>query len=98
MVEPAATATATTSQAALTADEAQSPTIRSGKKKANSWTRAAHRTRGATKRAQAAGDQEEPARDDSVVAHVYECDPKNYREALRSTKREGWEQAMREEL
>ena len=48
-------------------------------------------TRGATKRAQAAGDQEEPASDDSVVAHVYECDPENYGKALFSTKREGWE-------
>ena len=94
--EPAATAT--TSKELPAADDAASPTIRIGKKKLKSWTRAAHRTRGATKRAQAAGDQEEPAGDDSVVAHVYECDPKNYGEALRSTKREGWEKAMREEL
>uniref|UniRef100_A0AAV1UY47 Retroviral polymerase SH3-like domain-containing protein n=1 Tax=Peronospora matthiolae TaxID=2874970 RepID=A0AAV1UY47_9STRA len=96
IMEPAATAI--TSKESPASYDAASLTIRIGKEKSKSWTRAAHRTRGATKRAQATGDQEEPAGDDSVVAQVYECDPKNYDEALRSTKREGWEESMREEL
>ena len=56
-VEPAATAT--TSKESPAADDAASPTIRSGKKKSKSWTCASHRARGATERAQAAGDQED---------------------------------------
>ena len=69
-----------------------------GKKKSKSWTRDAHRTRGASKRAQSIGVQEEQEREESVVAHIYERDPKNYGEAMRSSKREGWEIAMREEI
>ena len=87
-VEPAATAT--TSKESQAADDAASRTIRSGKKKSKSWTRESHRTCGATKRAHSAGYQEKPTSDDSVVSYLYECDPKNYGEALCSTKREGW--------
>lgn len=42
--------------------------------------------------------QEEPASNTSVVNHVYERDPKNYGEAIRSPKREDWKKAMCEEL
>uniref|UniRef100_A0AAV1TAP7 Integrase catalytic domain-containing protein n=1 Tax=Peronospora matthiolae TaxID=2874970 RepID=A0AAV1TAP7_9STRA len=50
IVEPAAAAT---SKESPVADDAASPTTRTGKKKSKSWTLAAHRKRGATKRAQA---------------------------------------------
>ena len=33
-----------------------------------------------------------------MLAHAYERHPRSYGEALRITKRAGWEQAMREEL
>ena len=49
----------------------------------------AYRTRGASKRAQSIGAQEGHEREDNVVAHVYKRDPKNYGEAIRSSKREG---------
>uniref|UniRef100_A0AAV1U8U5 Uncharacterized protein n=1 Tax=Peronospora matthiolae TaxID=2874970 RepID=A0AAV1U8U5_9STRA len=69
-----------------------------GKKKLKSWTRDAHSTRGASKRAQSVGAQEEQEREESVVAHIFERDPKNYGKAMRSSKREGWDIAMREEI
>ena len=42
--------------------------------------------------------QEQPARDKSVVAHLYQRDPNNYGEAIRSSERKGLGKAMREEL
>lgn len=73
-------------------------TVRSGRSKKKSWTRSSHGTRGASKRAQEVAAQEEPASNTSVVNHVYESDPKNYSEAMRSPKREDWKKAMCEEL
>ena len=73
-------------------------TTRSRKKNSNSWTRASHRTRSTTKHAQEFVVGAKPADGESVVTHVYERDPKNYGETIRSSKREGWEKAMREEL
>ena len=32
------------------------------------------------------------------MAHVYERDPKNYGEEIRSSKHEGWKTAMREDI
>ena len=55
-------------------------------------------TRSAAKRSQAIRIYEEPAREESLVAHVYERDLKNYGEAIRSSKREGWEKALRQDL
>uniref|UniRef100_A0AAV1V1E2 Reverse transcriptase Ty1/copia-type domain-containing protein n=1 Tax=Peronospora matthiolae TaxID=2874970 RepID=A0AAV1V1E2_9STRA len=73
-------------------------TVRSGRSKKNSWTRSSHGTRGASKRAQEFAGQEEPASNTSIVNHVYERDPKNYGEAMRSSKSEDWKKAMCEEL
>ena len=89
---------ATTNPAGSIPVAAAARAICSGKKKTKSWTRETHRKRGATKRAQVTGDQEKPTRNNRVVAHVYERDSKSYGEALHSTKRAGWEQAMREEI
>ena len=82
-------------------DEATARRARAGKKKSKSWTRAAYRTRVATMRTQGSDGQEEPeegVHQEPVVAHVYESDPKNYGEAMRSAERKGWVKAMQEEL
>ena len=84
-------------------EEASARRVRVGKKKSKSWTRAAHMTRGAAKRTQASGGQEELAQDkdaqvESLVTHVYERDPKTYGEAIHSAERKGWDNAMQEEL
>ncbi|CAI5734969.1 unnamed protein product [Hyaloperonospora brassicae] len=68
------------------------------KKKKKQWTRTAHGTRSASKRAQVFSDQEEPASVIDITIHVYERDPTNYSEAMRSTKRPDWEKAMRKEI
>uniref|UniRef100_A0AAV1TEW2 Integrase catalytic domain-containing protein n=1 Tax=Peronospora matthiolae TaxID=2874970 RepID=A0AAV1TEW2_9STRA len=73
-------------------------TVRSGRLKKKSWTRSSHGTRGASKRAQKFAGQEEPASNTSIVNHVYERYPKNYGEAMRSSKSEDWKKAMCEEL
>ena len=62
---------------------------RKGKKKSKSLKRDTHRTRRASKRKHSIGVKEEQEREENVVAHVYERDPKNYGEAIRSSKREG---------
>ncbi|CAI5716718.1 unnamed protein product [Peronospora effusa] len=72
--------------------------LSSGRRKTKSWTRSSHYTSGAAKRAQKAAAQEKPVSNTSTVNHVYERDPKNYGEALRSLKRNDWEKAMREVL
>ena len=79
-------------------DTVPSLMARSRKNKSKLWTRASHRTRSTTKHAQEFVVQAKPADGESVVTHVYERDPKNYGETIRSSKREGWEKAMREEL
>uniref|UniRef100_A0AAV1T842 Polyprotein n=1 Tax=Peronospora matthiolae TaxID=2874970 RepID=A0AAV1T842_9STRA len=75
---------------------AQAPKDATKKKK--QWTRTAHGTRSASKRAQVSAAQEEPASAIDIAAHLYERDPTNYSEAMRSTKRPDWEKAMREEI
>ena len=55
-------------------------------------------TRSAAKRSQAIRIYEGPASEESVVAHVYERDLKKYGEAIRSSKREVWEKALRQDL
>ena len=74
--------------------EGNKKTRKSGKR----WTRAAHGTRGASKRAESADRQEETAASGEVVNAVVEHDPLNYGQAMRSGKREGWEKAMQEEI
>ena len=43
-------------------------------------------------------DQEESAQGPSMVNHVFERDPKNYTDAMRSSKRESWRKEIGEEL
>uniref|UniRef100_A0AAV1UQN3 Integrase catalytic domain-containing protein n=1 Tax=Peronospora matthiolae TaxID=2874970 RepID=A0AAV1UQN3_9STRA len=75
---------------------AQAPKDATKRKK--QWTRTAHGTRSASKRAQVSAAQEEPASAIDIAAHLYERDPTNYSEAMQSTKRPDWEKAMREEI
>uniref|UniRef100_A0AAV1VBX8 Integrase catalytic domain-containing protein n=1 Tax=Peronospora matthiolae TaxID=2874970 RepID=A0AAV1VBX8_9STRA len=75
---------------------AQAPKDATKKKK--QWTHTAHGTRSASKRAQVSAAQEEPASAIDIAAHLYERDPTNNSEAMRSTKRPDWEKAMREEI
>lgn len=51
-----------------------------------------------SKRAAATGDKKESAQGPSVMNHVAERDPKNYTDAMRSSKREDWKKAMLEEI
>ncbi|CAI5732629.1 unnamed protein product [Peronospora farinosa] len=92
-------AASTTSRATASATMQTATTaLSSGRRKTKSWTRSSHGTRGAAKRAQKAAAQEGPVGNTSTVNHVYERDPKNYGEAMRSSKKIDWEKAMREEL
>lgn len=50
------------------------------------------------KRTKAVTAPEQPARGASVVKHLYEPDSNNYSEAMQSTKREGWSDAMFDKL
>lgn len=49
-------------------------------------------------RAEAAARQEERAASDEVVSAAFERDPRNYGEAMRSSKRAEWQTAMQEEI
>ncbi|CAI5736693.1 unnamed protein product [Peronospora farinosa] len=80
-------AESTTSRATASATMQTATTaLSSGRQKTKSCTRSSHGTRGAAKRAQKTAAQEEPVRNTSTVYHVYERDPKNYGEAMRSSK------------
>ena len=73
-----------------TDDRAIAQTLKAAAKK-KQWTRTAHGTRSASKRAQVSAAQEEPASVIDIATHVYERDPTNYSESMRSTKRPDWE-------
>ena len=62
------------------------------------WSRQAHGTRSASKRKQAAARQEERSASDEVVNAAFDRDPRNYGEAMRSSKSAEWQTAMQEEI
>ena len=68
------------------------------KKSTKKWTRSAYGTRGASKRAQAVALQEESKSSGGVVNAIFDKDPTNYSEAMRSANRDGWVKAMEEEV
>ena len=63
------------------------------KKSRRTWTRSAHGTRGASKRAEAAARQEETVASGEVVSAAFERDPTSYGEAMRGGRRDGWVKA-----
>uniref|UniRef100_A0AAV1V2L8 Uncharacterized protein n=1 Tax=Peronospora matthiolae TaxID=2874970 RepID=A0AAV1V2L8_9STRA len=88
----------TDAPAAAVAKDGRAEGNRETRKSRKRWTRKAHGTRGALKRAEAAARQEETAASGEVVNAAFEHDPLNYGQAMRSGKREGWKKAMQEEI
>uniref|UniRef100_A0AAV1TTK9 Reverse transcriptase Ty1/copia-type domain-containing protein n=1 Tax=Peronospora matthiolae TaxID=2874970 RepID=A0AAV1TTK9_9STRA len=88
----------TDAPAAAVANDGRAEGNRETRKSRKRWTRKAHGTRGALKRAEAAARQEETAASGEVVNAAFEHDPLNYGQAMRSGKREGWKKAMQEEI
>ena len=86
------------SRSATTTDTSNVTSIKAHKKNKKTWTRAAHGTRGASKRAQAVALQEESRLSGGVVNAALEKDPTSYSEAMCSNKRDGWVKAMEEEV
>ena len=68
------------------------------KKSKKQWTRSAHGTRGASKRAQVAATQEESSASDVVVNAAFERFPTNYSDVMRSNKRDDWTKALKTRL
>lgn len=60
------------------------------------WSRPRHVTRSVTKESGVSEEQKETTPD--VVNHVYESDPQSYNEAMKSPRRDGWINAINEEL
>ena len=54
--------------------------------------------RGASKRAQVAATQKESSASEVVVNAAFERDLTNFRESMRSDKRDGWTRAMEKEI
>uniref|UniRef100_A0AAV1ULA2 Reverse transcriptase Ty1/copia-type domain-containing protein n=1 Tax=Peronospora matthiolae TaxID=2874970 RepID=A0AAV1ULA2_9STRA len=77
------------------ARQSSSVTASKRPKKKKQWTRQPHVTICAAKKA--AASQQEVAVSADVVNHVFERDPRNYGEAMKSKKRDEWQKAMREE-
>uniref|UniRef100_A0AAV1TVX0 Retroviral polymerase SH3-like domain-containing protein n=1 Tax=Peronospora matthiolae TaxID=2874970 RepID=A0AAV1TVX0_9STRA len=93
--------TASTTEALVTTrdDKGGAQNGREGRKKSKKlWSRQAYGTRGASKQEQAAARQEERAKSDEVISAVFERDPRNYSEAMRSLRRAEWKAAMQEEI
>uniref|UniRef100_A0AAV1TI68 Uncharacterized protein n=1 Tax=Peronospora matthiolae TaxID=2874970 RepID=A0AAV1TI68_9STRA len=88
----------TDAPAAAVANDGRAEGNRETRKIKKRWTRKAHGTRGALKRAEAAARQEETAASGEVVNAAFEHDPLNYGQAMLSSKREGWKKAMQEEI
>uniref|UniRef100_A0AAV1VI54 Integrase catalytic domain-containing protein n=2 Tax=Peronospora matthiolae TaxID=2874970 RepID=A0AAV1VI54_9STRA len=88
----------TDAPAAAVANDGRAEGNMETRKSRKRWTRKAHGTRGALKRAEAAARQEETAASGEVVNAAFEHDPLNYGQAMRSGKREGWKKAMQEEI
>ncbi|CAI5705529.1 unnamed protein product [Peronospora effusa] len=65
-------------------------------RKTHKWTRQPIATGAASKKSSTS--QDEAARSTDVVSHVFEPDPKNHREAIKSTKCLNWKEAMEEKL
>ncbi|CAI5733963.1 unnamed protein product [Hyaloperonospora brassicae] len=77
-------------------DEETDDTVTKPSKKP--WTRQAHGTRGASKRANETAQQEGPQASGEVVTAAYERDPKSYSDAMKSAKRCEWKRATEEEV
>ncbi|GAB9471215.1 unnamed protein product, partial [Globisporangium polare] len=93
-VEDVAKASSSEGETERAAAPAQDSVARATKKK--SWARARHETRSMSKRPAAAETQKEPARE--LLNHVFDRDPKNYAEAMKSLNAAGWITAMTEEI
>uniref|UniRef100_A0AAV1T508 Uncharacterized protein n=1 Tax=Peronospora matthiolae TaxID=2874970 RepID=A0AAV1T508_9STRA len=89
---------AETTVAAITSGGSTGGRATARKKGGIAWTRSAHGTRGASKRAEAAARQEELAESGEVVNTAFERDAIIYSEAIRGGKRDGCMKAMREEI
>uniref|UniRef100_A0AAV1TQJ1 Reverse transcriptase Ty1/copia-type domain-containing protein n=1 Tax=Peronospora matthiolae TaxID=2874970 RepID=A0AAV1TQJ1_9STRA len=89
---------AETTVAAITSGGSTDGRATARKKGGIAWTRSAHGTRVASKRAEAAARQEALTESGEVVNTAFERDPIRYSEAMRGGKRDGWMKAMREEI